>query len=243
LQNIYIDQGKIVLITYFDKIFRIISTLTVALSTFQNDQSIWDTKGLPKPIQENENIIFVVREDLVLVMFKFLQLLIVFLGLLLVRTILVGFVDTFWMALYDLFFFSMNALLILYFTLYFHNYYLSMQIVTNLRVIDIEQNGLFTRKSNQLAVKNIENVTYKQNGLLASIFNYGDVIIETAGEHDPSKQDGGFIFNNVPKPAEIVEKLKTISLNDRILFANISAGINAQAMKEIINRRLTNNND
>lgn len=202
------------------------------------DQDIWDTNGLPKPIQENEDIVFVVRQDVSFLVFKILQLIIFVIGLLIVRIVLLGYLDTFWIAFYDMMFFGLNALVILYFTLVFHNYYLSIQIVTNLRVIDIEQNGLFTRKANQLAVKNIENITYRQDGILASVLNYGDVMIETAGKQDPINQSGGFVFDQVPHPSQIAEKLKGLNLQDRVTFAQMSAGANAGAMKEVINKRL-----
>lgn len=182
---------------------------------FHSDKNLWSTKGLPKPIQDNEDVVFVVREDLAILVFKMLELLLVFTFLLLVRLVVASFLEVGWVALYDTVFFSLNTILILKFALFFHNYYLSFQIVTNLRVIDIEQNGLFNRRANQLALKNIQNITYKQGGLLAYVFNYGDVIIETAGQHDPVRQDGGFVFQNVPKPATIVEKLKALSLDKK----------------------------
>lgn len=203
------------------------------------DTDIWEVGGLPKPIKPDEDIVFVVRQDISFLVFKLLQLILVVLAMLFIRVILIGYLDSFGIGLYDMFFFTFNAFLIVYFTLYFHNYYLSVQIVTNLRVIDIEQNGLFTRKANQLAVKNIENVTYSQNGLLASILNFGDVTIETAGKQDPLTQEGGFVFDQVPHPAEVTEKLKSLNLQDRVHFAKLSAGANAESMKDIINKRLS----
>jgi uncharacterized membrane protein YdbT with pleckstrin-like domain len=201
------------------------------------DQDIWDVNGLPKPIQDNEDIVFVVRQDISFLIFKILQLVIFVIALLIARIILLGYLNSFWIAGYDMIFFGLNAAMILYFTLVFHNYYLSIQIVTNLRVIDIEQNGLFSRKANQLAVNNIENVTYRQEGLLASVLNFGDVIIETAGKQDPISQAGGFVFDQVPRPSEITEKLKGLNLQDRIVFAKLSSGA-GDTMKDVINQRL-----
>jgi hypothetical protein len=202
------------------------------------DKSIWDSDGLPEPIQPNEDIVFVARQDISFLFFKLLQVVVFLLAMLVVRIILLGYLDAFWLSLFDMAFFGLNAVSILYFTLVFHNYYLSIQIVTNLRVIDIEQNGLFARKANQLALNNIENVTYRQSGVLASVLNYGDVIIETAGKQDPGDQAGGFVFDQVPHPAEIAEKLKGLNLQDRVAFAKLSAKANAQAMKDTINKRL-----
>ncbi len=102
------------------------------------------------------------------------------------------------MALYDTVFFSLNTILILKFALFFHNYYLSFQIVTNLRVIDIEQNGLFNRRANQLALKNIQNITYKQGGLLAYVFQLWRCDYRDGWPARSVRQDGGFVFQMFP---------------------------------------------
>ena len=83
----------------------------------------------------------------------------------------------------------------------FHDYYLSVQIVTSRRIIDITQNGLFTREMNELSYNTIEDVNYKRSGLLATVFNFGDVILQTAA--GSNKNTSGFIFKNIPYPAKV----------------------------------------
>lgn len=55
-------------------------------------------------------------------------------------------------------------------------------IVTDRNITQILQNGLFNRKVSQLNLVNVEDVTSTQNGIIATIFGYGELKIETAGE-------------------------------------------------------------
>jgi uncharacterized membrane protein YdbT with pleckstrin-like domain len=55
-------------------------------------------------------------------------------------------------------------------------------IVTDRNITQILQYGLFNRKVSQLNMVNVEDVTSKQKGLFSSLFGFGELIIETAGE-------------------------------------------------------------
>jgi hypothetical protein len=69
-------------------------------------------------------------------------------------------------------------------------------IVTNESIIQHLQRGLFHRHISQLSVGNVEDVTVNQNGILAHFFNYGTIIIETAGEQS------NFVFPLAKNPYE-----------------------------------------
>jgi uncharacterized membrane protein YdbT with pleckstrin-like domain len=90
--------------------------------------------------------------------------------------------------------------LVLSLFLIFVFHYLNMQIITNIRVVDITQEGLFSHTVSELHIDKIEDATSMTNGILGTIFNYGNVYVQTAGTVDR------FEFNNVPDPAGI-EKL------------------------------------
>lgn len=79
-------------------------------------------------------------------------------------------------------------------------YYLNIQIVTSVRIVDIDQVGLFSHTISELHIENIEDVTSHTKGILGTIFNYGDVYVQTAASVER------FEFDNVPNPAAI-EKL------------------------------------
>jgi uncharacterized membrane protein YdbT with pleckstrin-like domain len=67
-------------------------------------------------------------------------------------------------------------------------------IVTDRNITQILQYGLFNRKVSQLNMVNVEDVTSKQRGMFASMFGYGELIIETAGEQS------NFHFTYCPNP-------------------------------------------
>lgn len=67
-------------------------------------------------------------------------------------------------------------------------------IVTNRNITQILQYGLFNRKVSQLNLVNVEDVTSIQNGILATLFGFGELKIETAGEQ------ANFHFTYCPRP-------------------------------------------
>ena len=79
----------------------------------------------------------------------------------------------------------------------FIDYYLDVYIVTNERIVDIEQNGFFKRKISELHLHQVQDVNAQVKGLFATIMHYGDIYIQTAGERE------NFIFNSVPNPYRI----------------------------------------
>jgi uncharacterized membrane protein YdbT with pleckstrin-like domain len=81
----------------------------------------------------------------------------------------------------------------------FTDYYLDVWIVTNERVINIEQEGLFHRTASELHLTAIQDVTSDVQGIVRTLFDYGNVHIQTAGEK------GRFIFKNIEEPEKIKE--------------------------------------
>lgn len=54
--------------------------------------------------------------------------------------------------------------------------------------------SLFNRKISQLSIGDVQDVTVTQKGILAHIFNYGTLVVETAGEQQ------NYTFSFVPDP-------------------------------------------
>jgi uncharacterized membrane protein YdbT with pleckstrin-like domain len=67
-------------------------------------------------------------------------------------------------------------------------------IVSDKNVTQVLQVGLFDRKVSELSMGNIEDVTARQRGVFPTIFNYGLLTVETAGEQN------NFIFPYCPNP-------------------------------------------
>ena len=67
-------------------------------------------------------------------------------------------------------------------------------IVTNLNITQVSQVGLFHRKVSEVTMLNVEDVTSHKQGIFQTIFDFGTLRIETAGEQN------NFIFLYCPKP-------------------------------------------
>jgi len=74
-------------------------------------------------------------------------------------------------------------------------------IVTDQRVINIDQSGFFARRVSEAELENIQNVTYEIKGPVRSMLNFGDIIIATAGNTI------GLTLRNVENPHFIQEKI------------------------------------
>ncbi len=86
-------------------------------------------------------------------------------------------------------------------------YYLNVQIITDKRIIDIDQVGLFFHEVSELHIENIEDVTSDVSGLLGTLFNYGMVYVQTAASKER------FEFDLVPNPSDINKLLLKIYKN------------------------------
>jgi len=83
-------------------------------------------------------------------------------------------------------------------------YYLNVQIITDRRIVDIDQVGLFHHEVSELHISNIEDVTSETSGILGNIFNYGMVYVQTAASKER------FEFDNVPNPGQISKLILNI---------------------------------
>lgn len=91
----------------------------------------------------------------------------------------------------------------------FLDYYLDSWIVTNRRILNIEQNGLFGRVVSELRLYRIQDVTATVNGFTKTLFNYGEVDIQTAGERER------FGFEEIPRPNEVSKTILELAECDR----------------------------
>jgi hypothetical protein len=83
------------------------------------------------------------------------------------------------------------------FFLSFINYFLDVWIVTNHRIIDMEQNGLFARTVSEEKIEMVQDITSEVNGFFPTVFSYGNIYIQTAGKLER------FHFEQVPHPETI----------------------------------------
>jgi hypothetical protein len=76
------------------------------------------------------------------------------------------------------------------------NYFLDVLIITDHRLVDIEQHSFFSRNVSECFVDKIEDVTVDVHGLLPTFFDFGDIHIQTAGESPR------FVLRHMPRPHE-----------------------------------------
>jgi len=81
----------------------------------------------------------------------------------------------------------------------FINLYFDVVILTNKRIIDINQKGLFHRVVDELDLLHVEDVASRVRGILGTFFDFGTVEIQTAGT------ERNFIFTGIPNPRKLCQ--------------------------------------
>jgi len=87
------------------------------------------------------------------------------------------------------------------------NYYYDIIVITNERMINVDQEGLLSRRISELNMVQIQNVTAEVNGILRSLFNFGLLVVETAGEGTTARDvrgvEGYFTIEDIPDPSRV----------------------------------------
>lgn len=81
-------------------------------------------------------------------------------------------------------------------------WYFNIYLVTTERVVDVDWYSLVNQKVSSTGISHIEDVSATRGGVLSSIFDYGNIFIQTAGTEE------NFEFISVPHPQLIVKKLE-----------------------------------
>lgn len=111
-----------------------------------------------------------------------------------------------WMIL----FYAMFTLSILFILLRaWMSYYLDVTIVTERRLVNIEQHGIFVRRISEQSLLRVQDVSARQSGALQHFLQYGSLYIETAGDQP------NFELKNIPRPREIAQTI--LNLHDRLI--------------------------
>lgn len=81
----------------------------------------------------------------------------------------------------------------------FLKWFFNIYIVTNERIVDIDFIHLLYKQFSEARLINIQDITYKTGGIVETMFNFGSVLIQTAGT------EPNFDFESVPNPEQIVK--------------------------------------
>lgn len=90
----------------------------------------------------------------------------------------------------------------------FLNWYFNVYIVTDERIVDIDFVNLLYKRVSETKLDKIQDVTYSMGGVARSLFNFGHVFVQTAGEVTQ------FEFGNVPKPDQVVAVLRALTVQE-----------------------------
>ena len=135
---------------------------------------------------------------------------------------LVVFIALFWLGLFviisklfSLFLFlSLGWWLIAWFWFFiiWTNFYLDVWVVTDKRIIDVEQFSLFSRDISEIRLDKIQDVTIEVKGFLPTMLHFGDIHVQTASAGRE------FIIRNVPNPYQAKDKI--LALTDAVSQKN-----------------------
>lgn len=146
----------------------------------------------------NEEIIKVVRRHWFNIFQQYILIIAMIIILILGIQILPEFFD---FSQYDtelLFIESLVAIILwLFIFIIWIDFYFDVWIITDNRIVNIEQKALFIRHISELKFSKIQDVSTEVEGLIPTVLNYGDVHIQTAGTK------GRFLFHKVPDPYKL----------------------------------------
>lgn len=86
----------------------------------------------------------------------------------------------------------------------FITWYYNVALITDRRVIDVDFSGLVYKDVATTKLSLVQDVSYVQVGVIRSFFDYGNILIQTAGSLD------NFTFESAPDPEEIVHVVEEL---------------------------------
>ncbi len=151
--------------------------------------------------QEKEEIIFLVRAHPITQIFWLLNGFLIFIIILLAIKVFSPYLNNrqiFFIYLFNIIFvFS-------YWWFNFLTWFFNVGLLTNQRVIDIDFHYLTYKEVTSAKLDKIEDITVKSGGFLPSIFNYGNVFVQTAGT------EVNIEFINIPQPEKVKEMINQL---------------------------------
>ena len=88
--------------------------------------------------------------------------------------------------------------------LFWYRYQNDIWIITDQRLIDSVRNHPFQHQVSTANLRNVQEITIEVNGVLPTLFGFGDVRCQTAGT------DSNFTLRGVPEPKAVMD---TININ------------------------------
>lgn len=106
------------------------------------------------------------------------------------------------------------------------DYYFDIWIITNERIINIEQKGMFTRKVSEMTYAKVQDISTEVMGFIPTVINYGDVKVQTAGENE------NFIFRTVSDPYRVKGVIAEMQKKNKVQSAERFGEMIKEKMEE-----------
>ncbi len=91
-----------------------------------------------------------------------------------------------------------------YFLRNFLDWYYDVYFITDERIVDINFKNMMSKQISDAMIERIQDISLSQQGFWQSIFNYGDVLVQTAAEQSLFK------FRSVPNPRDVLKVLQSL---------------------------------
>lgn len=93
------------------------------------------------------------------------------------------------------------------------DYFLDVMVITDKRIFEVKQNGFWNREVTSFGIDRVENIKVTQVGILASLLNYGDILVETASENE------NLHLTYVPNPNDVKKLINELQDHDKLIHA------------------------
>ena len=166
----------------------------------ENESQIWSADYFPKKINSYERIYLTMRQDLTILIEQAMLGFGIFFVVLIFKTIYFGNVgDDATSYLIEGLVYGFATVEVVIFAYFFHNYFMSQLVITNLRVIEVQQKGLTFVKINQHLIENFKTIKVDRERARYILGDKGHLTIEMKEKTNLPP----LLLEHIPKPEEV----------------------------------------
>ena len=155
--------------------------------------------ALPMQLQQNEEVIAIYRRHIVFLLQQIVGRILIIIIPLVALALLSPTLDN--MAQIALSVVTIGIALIAFINTYFvwYRYQNDQWVVTNQRIVDSVRRNWFNHELSSTDLINVEDMSISRSGVFQTMFNYGDVRCQTAGQND------NFVLVGIPDPKKVLD--------------------------------------
>lgn len=153
---------------------------------------------------QDESVVLVIRAHPILLVPWLVNGLLLLIGLMLFNI----YVPSLWrLSTMQLLFLNLSVVVFIlsYYWFHFLSYFFNVGVVSNRRILDIDFSSVLFKQISETRLERIEDITASSGGYVASLFNYGNIYIQTAGE------TVNFEFLDAPRPGDVVRIINELA--------------------------------